>query len=77
MVTNYFRGKIGEIGDIPPFVVLAYQNRLQYRNYDYKRFNGINSRCVWMLLRQRIANFDDVSTLLYGQDKEYLILMTS
>ena len=40
------------------------------------------SRCTLMLLQQRIFNFrrisnsDDVSTFSYGEDKEYLNLMT-
>ena len=37
----------------------------------------MNSRCTWGVLHQTIANFDDVSTFTHGQDKEYLIVMTS
>jgi len=33
MTTNL--GKIGKIGDIPSFVVPAFQNGLQYRNADF------------------------------------------
>ena len=35
MATN-FRGTIGEIGDLPLFVMLAFRNGLQYRNFDFK-----------------------------------------
>ena len=40
------------------------------------RTGQVHSKCTLMLLQHRIANFHDVSTFSYGEDKEYLILMT-
>jgi len=39
MATN-FRVKISEIGQPPPFVVLAFQNGVECRNSEFKHFNG-------------------------------------
>jgi len=41
MATN-FSCKIGEFCDIPSFVMLAFQNGLQYRNSDFKRLNRMS-----------------------------------
>jgi len=41
MATNFWC-KIGQFGDIPSFIVLAFQNRLQYHNSNFRRLNGMN-----------------------------------
>ena len=39
--TNFI-GNIDEISDLPSFIMLAFHNRLQYRNSDIKRLNDNN-----------------------------------
>jgi len=41
MATN-FKSKIGEIGNNPLFIVLAFRNGLQYRSTNFKILNGMN-----------------------------------
>jgi len=69
----------------PPANVTWYQNghaldrKIPPRHHatdQSKPLISVGSRCTLMLLQHRIANFDDVSIFSYGQDKEYLILMT-
>jgi len=59
MATDFWR-KIGEFGDIPSFVVLAFRNGLHYRNSDFKRLNSMNF-VIFTALCRNLVRFGPVT----------------
>ena len=58
MATN-LRVKIGEIGTLTFIGRLSFQNGLEYRNFDFKRVNGVD-------LASSLVNVDPVTLEYHG-----------